>query len=87
MTLPTDRASDVLPITGNLSIDFDADGSVDKGDVGAPVIVNPAIGLIEIPILADLDANDKIVLSYDTSPQETALLNVSGDSGNLTCWP
>ena len=83
VTLPTDRASDVLPITGNLSIDFDADGSVDENDVGAPVIVNPAIGLIEIPILADLDANDKIVLSYDTSPQETALLNVSGDSGNI----
>ena len=82
--LPDDAvADDVLPITGALSIDFKADGSVSKGDVGTPVIVNPAIGLIEIPILADLAATDKIALSFETSPQETALLNVSGDSGNF----
>ena len=82
--LPDDAAADdVLPITGALSIDFKADGSVSKGDVGTPVIVNPAIGLIEIPILADLAATDKITLSFETSPQETALLNVSGDSGNF----
>ena len=82
-TLPTMYASDVLPITGNLSINFDPNTSVGKGDVGTPVIVNPAIGLIEIPILADLDENETIELSFETSPQETALLNVSGDSGNF----
>ena len=83
--LPEGTATtDVLPITGALSIDFEAANSVPKSALGTPVIVNAANGLIEIPVRADIDSpNNRITLSYETSPQETALLNVSGDSSNF----
>ena len=68
----------VLPITGSLSVDFDATGSVSRSSIGTPRIVNPVIGLIEIPVRTNLSSG-KIVLNYTTSPQETALLNVEGD--------
>ena len=59
--------------------------SVDHRDPG-PIVRNRADGMIEIPILANIDSPKRAgqnVLSYETSPQETALLNVSGDSGNF----
>ena len=77
--------SDVLPITGDVSIDYGprGDSSVTSGQVGSPSIRNRADGIIEFPINANLVEGDTIVLSYETSPQETALLNASGDSGNF----
>ena len=74
-----------LPITGDVSIDYGprGDSSVTSGQVGSPSIRNRADGIIEFPINANLEAGDTIVLSYETSPQETALLNASGDSGNF----
>ena len=83
--LGTDRADDVLPISGDVSIDYGPRGasSVTSGQVGTPSVRNRADGIIEFPINANLDDGDTIVLSYETSPQETALLNVSGDSGNF----
>ena len=76
---------DVLPITGDVSIDYGprGDSSVTSGQVGSPSIRNRADGIIEFPINANLVVGDTIVLSYETSPQETALLNASGDSGNF----
>ena len=83
--LGTDREDDVLPITGDVSIDYGPRGqsSVTSGQVGDPSVRNRADGIIELPINANLDNNDTIVLSYETSPQETALLNASGDSGQF----
>ena len=83
-----DIVHDVLPITGDVSIDYGPRGasSVTSGQVGTPIVRNRADGIIEFPINANLDAGDDadtIVLSFETSPQETALLNVSGDSGNF----
>ena len=79
------QVDDVLPITGDVSIDYGPRGksTVTSGKVGSPTVRNRADGIIEFPINANLDVGDTIVLSYETSPQETALLNVSGDSGNL----
>ncbi len=75
----------VLPITGDVSIDYGPRGesSVTSGQVGTPSVRNRADGIIEFPINANLDVDDTIVLSFETSPQETGLLNVSGDSGNF----
>ena len=80
-----DVVCDVLPITGDVSIDYGPRGesSVTSGQVGSPSVRNRADGIIEFPINANLDAGDTIFLSYKTSPQETALLNASGDSGNF----
>ena len=77
--------TDVLPIAGTVSIDYGPSGksSVTSGQVGSPSIRNRADGIIEFPINANLVRGDTIVLSYETSPQETALLNASGDSGNF----
>ena len=83
-----DTVDDVLPITGDVSIDYGPRGasSVTSGQVGTPIVRNRAEGIIEFPINANLDGGetpDTIVLSFETSPQETGLLNVSGDSGNF----
>ena len=51
--------------------------------MGSPVVRNQADGIIDIPVRATIEAGETITLTYDTSPQETALLNVSGDSGNF----
>ena len=77
--------ADVLPITGDVSIDYGPRGesSVTSGQVGSPTVRNRADGIIEFPINANLVEGDTIVLSFETSPQETGLLNVSGDSGNF----
>ena len=85
VNLGGDAATDVLPITGDVSIDYGPRGAstVTSGQVGAPNVRNRAEGIIEIPINANLNASATIVLSYETSPQETALLNASGDSGNF----
>ena len=73
----------ILPITGAFAIDFDANNSIDESDVGTVRVINPVEGLIEIPIRATLALNKKIVLSYTTSPQETALVNIEGDHGDF----
>ena len=73
----------ILPITGALVVDYDAsDDRVERG-VGTPRIINAAKGLIELPISDDLEVGDTIVLSYETSPQETALVNIGGDSDDF----
>ena len=90
--LPTIQGADatpaqVLPIVGDVTIDVGA-GSTSRtvaAKLGTPVVVNPEIGLIEIPIIDDLDGpdgddlGDRIFLSYNTSKQETALINVRGE--------
>ena len=75
----------VLPITGDVSIDYGPRGAstVTSGKVGTPSVRNRADGIIEFPINANLVEGDTIVLSFETSPQETALLNASGDSGSF----
>ena len=78
----------ILPVADNLAIKFDkndteSSGSVDRNEVGSPVVRNQADGIIDIPVRATIEAGETITLTYDTSPQETALLNVSGDSGNF----
>ena len=78
----------ILPVTDNLAIKFDrtddrGSGSVDRNEVGTPVVRNRADGIIDIPVRASIEAGETITFVYDTSPQETALLNVSGDSGNF----
>ena len=80
-----DMVADVLPITGDVSIDYGkgTDSRVTSGQVGAPSVRNRADGIIEFPINGDLAGGATIVLSFETSPQETGLLNVSGDSGNF----
>ena len=78
-----DEYRDILPITGNLTIDFDADDSVARADVGTLEIVNAEDGIIRIPITGTLSEGEKIHLNYNTSPHETALVNVAGDSGDF----
>ena len=81
VTFPTVQA--ILPITGALAIDYDESSDRVDGAVGTPTIINARTGLITLPISDDLKDGDQIVLSYETSPQETALLNVGGDSDNM----
>ena len=80
-----ETAASLLPITGELAIQVGPDAT-DKAlasDLGAPRIINAVNGLIEIPLLDDLSSGAEIFLSYTTSPQETALVNVIGDLGNF----
>ena len=72
-----------LPITGNLVVDEDASTTGVANKITSLSITNAADGIIAISINADLEPEDEIHLSYDTSPQETALVNVLGDSDNF----
>ena len=78
----------ILPVVDNLELLFDREtvedsGTVDPNELGDPVIRNRADGIIDIPVLASIEVGETIALAYDTSPQETALVNVSGDSDNF----
>ena len=78
------NVSAILPITAALVVDSDAtDNRRIENAVGTPRIINAVKGLIRIPVSDDLRDGDTIVLSYETSPQETALANVGGDSDNF----
>ena len=76
---------EVLPITGNLVIDYGPSGesSVTSSEVGTPIIKNATEGIIELPINAELEEGDTIILHYTTSPQETALVSIAGDSSDF----
>ena len=76
-------AARVLPIIGEVTVDTSptATKKAVAAKVGNPTVVNAVTGLIEIPVKADLLDGDIIYLSYMTSPQETAMVNVEGDSG------
>ena len=73
----------ILPVTGALVVDSDETATVVANALGTPRIINAVKGLIRIPVSDDLEVGDMIVLSYETSPQETALANVGGDSDNF----
>ena len=77
------NVSAILPITGALVVDSDETTNVVENAVGTPRIINAVKGLIRIPVTDDLEDGDTIVLSYETSPQETALANVGGDSDDF----
>ena len=78
------RRDDILPIVGNVVVDTDETTPAVRRKLGTPVVINPGTGLIEFPLLATITAeeNASIVLSYETSNQETALVNVQGDRGD-----
>ena len=85
----------LLPIIGDVTIDTSRGGTLaaTARKVGTPVVINASTGLIEIPVIARLlDATDddgdgtvadEIYLSYNTSLQQTALVNIQGDTANF----
>ena len=62
-------------------VDSDTANNVEDA-LGTPHVINARTGLIEFPLLDNIDMGAKIVLSYNTSKSETALVNVRGE-GNL----
>ena len=73
--------SAILPIVGDVTIDVGAGltSSATARKLGTPMVINPAVGLINIPLVNSLADGDDIYLSYETSKSETALVNVRGD--------
>lgn len=78
-------ADAVLPIIGSVTVDTSqgATSPATARKVGTPEVINPTLGIVRIPLRADLEAADTIHLAYNTSNQETALVNVRGDRGNF----
>jgi hypothetical protein len=80
-------ATRILPIVGSVVVDSDTANNVEDA-LGTPRVVNAKTGLIEFPLLDNIVGRvgttdgAKIILSYDTSKSETALVNVRGE-GNL----
>ena len=79
------RRDDILPIVGNVVIDTDETAQSVRNKLGAPRVINASTGLIEFPLIDTIavDDNADIVLSYNTSNQETALVNVRGDNDDF----
>ncbi len=71
----------ILPIVGSVVVDSDTANKVEDA-LGTPQVINAKTGLIEFPLLDDIAAEAEIVLSYDTSKSETALVTIRGE-GNL----
>ena len=76
-----DAAARILPIVGSVVVDSDTANNVEDA-LGTPHVINARTGLIEFPLLDSIAAEAEIVLSYNTSKSETALVNVRGE-GNL----
>ena len=62
-------------------VDSDTANNVEDA-LGTPHVINARTGLIEFPLLDNIAVDAEIVLSYNTSKSETALVNVRGE-GNL----
>ena len=82
VTLPTGDSADILPIIGDVSVD-DKTSAPTARKLGTPSVINRVDGLIDIPIVASLGTGDVIYLTFNTSPQETALVNVEGDHADF----
>ena len=70
--------SRILPIVGEVVVDSDTDDDVEDA-LGTPRVINAKTGLIEFPLLDTIPATSDIILSYNTSKSETALVNVRGE--------
>ncbi len=83
--LTTDNAitSAHLPILGGLQVTGSFINGFASSDIGTPVIRNAADGVIEIPINGTIPSGADIELSYQTSKQQSALVNIRGDSRNF----
>ena len=81
--LAIEPGENYVPVVGAVSVNFRATNSVRSTQVGTPIVRGAADGIIRVPITGDLDADDVIELQYDTSAQETALVNIRGDSANF----
>ena len=46
-------------------------------------MTNPVMGIIAVTINSDLESGDEIHLSFETSPQETSLVNIEGDNDDF----
>ncbi len=77
----------VLPIVGSVSIDYD--NSTGIGSSKSPDVevardrVQGGKQLIDLKLNKNLDANDVIALSYNTSDEEGTVASVRGDEGTM----
>ncbi|MCE2466249.1 MAG: Ig-like domain-containing protein [Dehalococcoidia bacterium] len=77
----------VLPIVGDVSIDYDEStgiGSSDDPDVEVTrVRVQGGKQLVDLKLNSGLDGGDIIALSYNTSDEEGTVASVRGDEGTM----
>ena len=77
-TTTVEAQAAILPIVGDVTV-HRSTSKTTRDKLGTPLVINAANGLIEFPLLGSLVDIETIVLSYNTSKSETALVNVRGE--------
>ena len=84
INLQGSTSAQVLPIIGSVTIDFD-ESDVTDGEVRLDEVLNSEFGTLTMRALTLITASPgtpvEIHLNFGTSPQETALVNIKGESG------
>ena len=79
----TDDPDAVLPIFGDVTIDYTNSVNISRSDISVDVVRNRTTGLIRFDINGDLQNGDEIHLDFQTSDDEATMAGVAGQGDEM----